>query len=163
MSFRLHLIIPVRLCVAPLSDVATIVNKFVITAILKMKMGVSQESITVSTRLNVVENTAPAGTRAQPPTMGMSHVDSAQSRAKFSAVTLNAARNATNPVCFVSKTAPGPVRNKARANCHAQCHVICFPVPNNVCWNLAVAISVHLFAERYIQRLDIVRSVPTSQ
>lgn len=129
-SFRLHPIILVRLRAAPLSAVATIVNKLVITAILKMKMAVSRELITVSARLNVVEGTAPAATRAQPLAMGMSHVDSAQSRAKFGVVILDAARNATSPVCLASKTAPGLVHTEARANCHAQCLVICFHVPN---------------------------------
>lgn len=75
-----------------------IVNKFVETAILKMEIAVSRELITVSARLNVVEDTTPAASRAQRPAMGMNLVDFVQSRAKLGVVTLDAARNATSPV-----------------------------------------------------------------
>ncbi|MCJ1347634.1 hypothetical protein MMC31_005862 [Peltigera leucophlebia] len=125
MSFHLHLTIRARLSAAPLSGVATIVNKLAKTAILKIKMAVSRKLITVSARLHVVEGTPPAAMHVQMPATGISHVDSAQSRARFVVVTLDAARSATSPVCLASKTAPGPVHIRARANCHAQ-----FPCPS---------------------------------
>ena len=68
--------------------------------------------------------------RAQRYAMGVSHVGSAWSRAKFGVVTRVAVRNATSLVFLASKTALGLVHIAARATCYVRCLVICFRVPN---------------------------------
>ncbi|KAL9012461.1 MAG: hypothetical protein Q9173_002777 [Seirophora scorigena] len=87
----------------------------------EMNMAVSPTLRTVSARFHVVDSTPPAAMRAQRPAMGIRHVGSAWSRAKFGAVTRSAARNATSLVYLASKTAPGPVH----IGCPSVCGEIC--------------------------------------
>ena len=61
--------------------------------------------------------------------MGISHVGSAWSRAKFGVVIRGVVRSVTSLVFLASKTAPGPVHIRVRASCRARCPVTCFHVP----------------------------------
>lgn len=130
MNFHLQQVIHATLSAAPLLGVATTVDKLAKTATQEMKMAVSRTLGTVSARFHVVDNTPPAAMRAQRPAMGISHVGSAWSRAKFGAVTRGVARSVTSLVFLASKTARGPVHIGVRASCRARCPVTCFRVPN---------------------------------
>ncbi|KAL8993845.1 MAG: hypothetical protein Q9169_006042 [Polycauliona sp. 2 TL-2023] len=104
-NFPLQQVIHATLRAAPLLGVATTVDKLAKTAIQEVKMAISWILGTVSARFHVVDNTPPAAMRAQRPAMGISHVGSAWSRAKFGAVTRSAARSVTSLVFLASKTA----------------------------------------------------------